>query len=89
MARDNTPDAPVGAPTIAQTDWDEIEAGELEPTDSPANGDLRYPQEKSGRLPGEDDDNPEQESDEALPDRGEERVLRRNPGKEGGRFDEV
>ena len=77
------------APGIAQTDWDDIGTSALEPTDTPANGDLRYPQEEAGDLPEEDDDNPFEESDEALPDDEEERALARNPGKEGSRFDEV
>lgn len=42
-----------------------------------------------GALPEEDDDNPAQESDEALPNDEEERVLSRDPSKEGSRFDEV
>lgn len=37
----------------------------------------------------EDDDNPYQESDAALPDDLEEEVLDRDPSKEGARFDEV
>lgn len=77
------------APALEQSDWDAIEAGALTPTDTPANGDLRFREEKSGVLPGEDDDNEYQESDEALPGDAEERAITRNPGKEGGRFDEV
>jgi hypothetical protein len=88
MARDTAPEA-TEAPALEQSDWDAIEAGEMEPTDTPANGDIRYPEHKSGKLPGEDDDNEFQESDEALPSRDEERVLRRDPGKEGSRFDEL
>lgn len=37
----------------------------------------------------ETDDDPYQESDEALPDDAEERVIDRNPSREGGAFDEV
>lgn len=46
-------------------------------------------EEPTGELPEEDDDNPYQESDEALPDDLEEAVLRKDPSKEGSRFDEV
>ncbi|SMH40246.1 hypothetical protein [Mesorhizobium australicum] len=46
-------------------------------------------EEPNGELPEEDDDNPYQESDEALPDELEEAVLRKDPSKEGSRFDEV
>ena len=37
----------------------------------------------------ETEDDPYQESDEALPDDAEERVIDRNPSREGGAFDEV
>ncbi|WP_174020012.1 hypothetical protein G6L89_002935 [Agrobacterium fabrum] len=37
----------------------------------------------------ETEDDPYQESDEALPDDAEERVINRNPSREGGAFDEV
>ncbi|AYM80488.1 MULTISPECIES: hypothetical protein [Agrobacterium] len=37
----------------------------------------------------ESEDDPYQESDEALPDDAEERVINRNPSREGGAFDEV
>lgn len=37
----------------------------------------------------ESEDDPYQESDEALPDDAEERVINRNPAREGGAFDEV
>jgi len=46
-------------------------------------------EEPNGELPEEDDDNPYQENDEALPDELEEAVLRKDPSKEGSRFDEV
>jgi hypothetical protein len=37
----------------------------------------------------ESEDDPYQESDEALPDDAEERVINRNPSREGGTYDEV
>jgi hypothetical protein len=45
--------------------------------------------EPDGSLPEVNDDNPFQESDEALPDEAEERALDRDPSKEGSRFGEV
>jgi hypothetical protein len=88
MASNTMPDA-TDAPALEQADWDAIAAGEITPAETPANGDIRYGGQKSGELPGEDDDNEFQESDEALPSREEERVLHRDPGKEGSRFDEL
>lgn len=79
----------IDAPALAEQDWEGIESGELEPTSAPQNGDLRYPDHASGEHPEEDDDNPEQESDEALPNDQEEAALRRDDGKESGLFDEV
>lgn len=76
------------APTIEQQDWDSFEGNKVLPDSVVTeNGpDLR---ETVGALPEEDDDNPAQESDEALPNDEEERVLSRDPSKEGSRFDEV
>lgn len=37
----------------------------------------------------ETEDDPYQESDEALPDDEEEKVIDRNPSREGGAFDDV
>jgi hypothetical protein len=90
MARETIPeDIEAGGPALQENDWDAIEAGEMEPTDTPANGDIRFREEKPGDLADEDDDNEYQESDEALPDDAEERAIARNPAHEGGRFDEV
>jgi hypothetical protein len=40
-------------------------------------------------VTGQDDDNPYQESDEALPDDTEERSIARENSREGGRFGEI
>lgn len=78
------------APGFAQRDWAEIEAGELVPETFPSNDDLLDDDEPAeGELPGEDDDNPYMESDEALPDDDEERAIRRDLSREGGPFNEV
>lgn len=44
---------------------------------------------KTGVLPEEDDDNPYQHSDEALPDDQEEKAIAADPSREGTRFDEI
>ncbi len=76
-------------------DLDEVPDTEI----APGNGDIRPdlqgedvpdPSRTGGTLPSleEEDDNPFQRSDEALPDDEEEQRLRRNPSREGGLFDE-
>jgi len=82
-------DKSIEPPTISQQDWDSFEGNRVLPdsiTTEEGAPDLR---ETEGSSPEEDDDNPYQESDEALPDDEEERVLSRDPSKEGSRFDEV
>ncbi len=76
-------------PGLASVDWDEVQSASVTP-ERPSDGmsGLAEP-DPDGELPGEDEDNPFMDPDEALPDDREERVLRRDPGKEGGRFDEV
>lgn len=76
-------------PGLEEQDWDAIESGAITPDSLPASGDPRRDAEPDGELPGEDEDNPYQNSDEALPDDGEERAIARDPSREGGRFDEV
>ncbi|MBZ9860151.1 hypothetical protein FJW05_08830 [Mesorhizobium sp. B2-9-1] len=77
------------APGIEQQDWDALDNGRVPPGSVAINGDPEDDAEAQGVLPEEDDDNPYQESDEALPDDEEERVLSRDPSKEGSRFDEA
>ena len=63
---------------------------ELDIDDLPAKGEI--PQQLEHELmeeEAESEDDPYQESDEALPDDEEERVIDRNPSREGGAFDEV
>lgn len=81
--------APEEGPALEQQDWEAIESGAIQPDSVPENGDLRYDVESSGEAPEEGDDNAYQESDEALPEDRDEAAIRRNPSKEGGRFDEV
>ncbi|RTL61993.1 MAG: hypothetical protein EKK41_26115 [Hyphomicrobiales bacterium] len=76
------------APTIEQQDWDEMEGTKVRPDIAAVEG-ADDTAETEGTLPEEDDDNAYQNSDEALPDDEEERVLSHDPSKEGSRFDEV
>ncbi|MBB3947262.1 hypothetical protein GGQ73_003228 [Rhizobium skierniewicense] len=63
---------------------------DLEVDDLPEGGDLSQQIEQELREEeAETDDDPYQESDEALPDDDEEKVLDRNPSLEGGAFDDV
>lgn len=76
-------------PALEEQDWEAIESGAITPDSIPENGDLRYDAEPPGEAPEEDDDNPYQDSDEALPDDREENAIARDPSREGSRFDEV
>lgn len=63
---------------------------DLDVSDLPEDGEL--PQQVEQELRDEEaetDDDPYQESDDALPDDLEEKVIDRNPSREGGTFDEV
>lgn len=80
---------PEDAPALEEQNWEALEGTELAPESALENGDLRYRDDANGELPGEDDDNPFQESDEALPDDDEEKALRRDPQKGATRFDET
>jgi hypothetical protein len=46
-------------------------------------------EEKEAEEAVDNDDNPYQESDEALPDDEEEASISRDPSREGSRFDEI
>lgn len=91
------PDAPTpdgipavsDVPILEEQDWEAIQSGRIHPGKVSENGDLRYDDEQATKSLEEEDDNPYQNSDEALPDDEEEAALARNPGKEDGRFDEV
>lgn len=65
----------------------EIEA--INPDSLSRDGDPRHVAENSPGQRQEDDDNPYQNSDEALPDDAEEAAITRNSSREGGRFDEI
>lgn len=56
----------------------------------PAKGEIpQFIEQEIEEEEAESEDDPYQESDEALPDDAEERVINRNPSREGGTFDEV
>ena len=86
MSSSERPRSPIEGPSLEQQDWDDL-AGADKPVSRPDNGDLRYAAEErraSGRLRGENDDNPYQRSDEALPDdREEEAIAERDAPPEG------
>ncbi|ESY73721.1 hypothetical protein X743_08775 [Mesorhizobium sp. LNHC252B00] len=68
-------------PALEKQDWDAIRGSEVLPDGVPPDGDSRNATEKSGELPDEEDDNAYQNSDEALPDDEEERLISQNPSK--------
>jgi hypothetical protein len=77
---------PSEGPQLAQADWDAVggskvdeDAAEVEAEAVYENGDIRYDalEQPDGDLPGEDDDNPYMESDEALPDEDDNVALRK------------
>lgn len=81
--------APEDLPVLEEQDWEGVGSTETAPDSIPQNGDLRYDVEQDAEAPGEDDDNPYQNSDEALPGDREEAAIERDPSKEGGRFDGI
>lgn len=74
------------SPQLEQQDWDAVVNGDLSPDSMPENGDFRYDEEGEDEVVDEDDDNPFQGSDEALPDDEEELEISRHPAHERSRF---
>jgi len=82
------------APQEAEQDWDSMEGARPATTILQGDGDegegiesaVSSGIEADGSLPEEDDDNPDQESDEALPDDDERRAIRRDMGGSGVRY---
>ncbi|MGO4843880.1 hypothetical protein AB4144_67530, partial [Rhizobiaceae sp. 2RAB30] len=67
-------DSFVEGPAFEQQDWDALRSGRGRPNASDTEG-ARYSDKNAhGELAEEDDDNPYQKSDEALPDDEEEKV---------------
>ncbi|WP_214475134.1 hypothetical protein [Mesorhizobium sp. dw_380] len=75
-------------PAIQRQDWDAVRGADILPEPVPEDGEFAYDLEKEGDLPEEDDDNPYQDSDEALPEDEEEAAIARRTRREGG-FDET
>ena len=86
---ENLPADDLEALTTAQADWDGV-ADEVPPDEATPEDDeemledvLGVEAEDEDDVIGEDDDNPYQESDEALPDDAEERGIARQNRREG------
>lgn len=87
-AERKTPAPSDETPIMAELDWDTLDVEDIaDRGDTDAEGQIGG--ESPGELADEDDDNAYGESDDALPDDREERVISRNPGKDEGRFDDV
>jgi hypothetical protein len=69
------------SPEFAEQDWDQIEDVEVLDAADVTLEELEG--EAPDDLPDEDDDNPYQDSDEALPDDREERSIARDPDRDG------
>jgi hypothetical protein len=82
--REPAPDMP-----IETQDWDDIggEEVEVQADDELAILGERQVESADTGLSEDDDDNPYQESDEALPDDEEEAEITRDPEREGHRFE--
>ncbi len=77
-------------PLLESEDALDQAVSDLDVEELPAKGEI--PQELEHEIEEDEletEDDPYQESDEALPDDAEERVIHRNPSREGGAFDEV
>lgn len=77
-------------PLLESEDALDQAVSDLDVEELPAKGEI--PQELEHEIEEDEletEDDPYQESDEALPDDAEERVIDRNPYREGGAFDEV
>lgn len=83
------PSDEVEAPTPRQQDWDALRGARILPDGADEESLPDTGVEKEGDLPEEDDDNPYQDSDDALPDDAEEAAIGRDPARRGGPFDEV
>lgn len=76
-----------GAPQLQQQDWSALEGEEIA-TDEILETDLAPPSDHAD-LAEEEDDNPFQESDEALPDDAEEAAIARSNADLGESFDKT
>ncbi len=84
------PREPASRTPIETQDWDDIGAEEVDvlaDDELAILGERQVESEDAGGLSEDDDDNPYQESDEALPDDEEEAEIARDPEREGHRFE--
>ncbi|WP_315926970.1 hypothetical protein [Mesorhizobium sp. SP-1A] len=72
-------------PEISNQNWDELRGAPILPAESIEDG--KSPDDTADELPEENDDNPDQASDEALPDDDEERAMRHDLGGSGIRYE--
>jgi hypothetical protein len=76
---------------VKTQDWDQFGGDEvkrdIENEDVLAH--VEAIEEEEAQEEVDNDDNPYQESDEALPDDEEEAAISRDPSREGSRFDEI
>jgi hypothetical protein len=82
---------PPDATPVKTQDWDQFGGDEVE-LDIENEDILAHVEdieEEEAEEEIDSDDNPYQESDEALPDDEEEAAINRNPSRQGGRFDEI
>ena len=77
------------APAIERQDWESFEGDKVLPDSVVVEEGIPDAKETEESPSEEDDDNPSQNSDDALPSDEVEKVLSRDPSKEGSRFDEV
>jgi len=77
------------APAIERQDWESFEGDKVLPDSVVVEEGIPDAKETEESPSEEDDDNPSQNSDDALPSDEEEKVLSRDPSKDGSRFDEV
>ncbi len=82
------PSGRVGPEDIPPTeDRSPAEGSRVDPQKSDPGGAPIHGVRKSGELPEEDDDNPDQASDELLPEDGEERAMRGGMSGRGIRYE--
>lgn len=73
--------------SMKKRDWNEVSSEEMPIDDELAiRGERHAASEDAGDLSEDDDDNPYQNSDNALPDDEEEDEIARDPEREGHRF---
>lgn len=79
----------VSTAPIVKQDWDEFTEEEIMADDELAiRGERQVESEDAGDLSEDDDDNPYQNSDDALPDDEEEKEISRDLEREGRRFND-